>query len=947
MKQKYTIFLCLAFYFLMSLNAFSVTISGIDYSLNNSTRTASVAGSSLEDVVVPETIVYDDITYEVTAIAVCAFQNKSTLKTIKISNSVLSIGSSAFENCKYLEKVYLSNTLLRIDSYAFYGCTKINYIVIPNTINFLSTNAFQGCSATLRIICLREGFSTGKPSQTIYPSSFFTFNGNTYDYNGKRPDITYSFNGIGNGFQPTNVDMGDLSVTAGNHTEYLHCTFANDDMSFNVDIPYTYTINPAKLTAKVKDASRLYGDGNPQFSSEYSGFVNNEDATVVTSNGSYTTTATEKSDVGTYAIKQSGATAQNYVFDYEDGTLTVNKAPLTMTANDKTMTYGSSIPVFDISYEGLKNNETQPAWVTKPALSSTVTPTSNAGTYPITISNASAKNYDLTIHNGTLTIGKAELTAKVDNKSRLYGDANPEFTLTYTGLKHNETVPAWEQEPTFETTATTQSNVGNYPVSLKNAVAVNYNITPVEGTLTVNKAPLKVTPKDCTRKYGEQNPQFELNYEGLKNSENQPEWTEEPVITTNATAGSSVGEYAITVKSAEARNYTLEKGSGTLTVTKAPVTIKLQDATRKYGTANPNFEMAYTGLIDGETTPAWTTYPTITTTAKEKSDVGDYPITAEGGGLKNYEFEGITPGMLSVTPASLVVRAQNASKSYFEENPMLSYLCTGFVQGDNTDLFTVKPQLSTTATLQSPVGIYSIEVGGGEIKNYQVSYVKGQLTVDKRTLTVSTNDYTRAYGEENPEFELTYKGFVNNEDENVLMAKPKASTVADKNTDTGVYDITIANGVAENYAFNYVGGKLTIEKAYQTLTWDQNLTGINLYDQVELTAKASSGLEVQYTLEPNSVCSLVKIGRKQYLDCFAEGEAVLIAQQEGNNNYWQTTKMYKPVRIGGDSGIDAIQIELDPSARIYNAQGKRIPTLQHGLNIIRMGDGTIKKVMVK
>ena len=718
-------------------------------------------------------------------------------------------------------------------------------------------------------------------------------------------------------------------------------------MSFNVDIPYTYTINPAKLTAKVKDTSRLYGDGNPQFSSGYSGFVNNEDATVLTSDGSYTTTATEKSDVGTYAIKQSGATAQNYVFDYEDGTLTVNKAPLTMTANDKTMTYGNSIPVFDISYEGLKNNETQPTWVTKPALSSTVTPTSNAGTYPITISNVDAKNYDLTIHNGTLTVEKAELTAKVDNKSRLYGDANPEFTLTFTGLKHNETVPAWEQEPTFETTATTQSNVGNYPVSLKNAVAINYNITPVEGTLTVNKAPLKVTPKDCTRKYGEQNPAFELNYEGLKNSENQPEWTQEPVIITNATAGSSVGEYAITVKSAEARNYTLEKGSGTLTVTKAPVTIKLLDATRKYGTANPNFEMSYTGLIDGETAPAWTTYPTITTTAKEKSDVGDYAITAEGGELKNYEFEGITPGMLSITPASLVVRAQNASKSYFEENPTLSYLCTGFVQGDNTDLFTVKPQLSTTATLQSPVGIYTIEVGGGEINNYQVSYVKGQLTVDKRTLTVSTNDYTRAYGEENPEFELTYKGFVNNEDENVLMAKPKASTIADKNTDTGVYDITIANGVAENYAFNYVGGKLTIEKAYQTLTWDQNLTGIKLYDQVELTATASSGLEVQYTLEPNSVCSLVKIGRKQYLDCFAEGEAVLIAQQEGNNNYWQTTKMYKPVRIGGDSGIDAIQLELDPSVRIYNAQGKLIPSLQHGLNIIRMGDGTIKKVMVK
>lgn len=877
-------------------------------------------------------------------------------------------GGYTFALCPNLSYVDLGDKLEGFGNRTFVDCENLSYIVIPKTCVYLyvlahyvsptqyswkkynlgdNSSLFEGCVRLQSIIYLGDQNSKCGSNATVYHAKDQVHWSNTeFDYQGVAPTATFTSD-MPAGFVPTTYDMSALEKNVGTYTQNVPFTFTNDDMSFNVDIPYTYTINPAKLTAKAKDASRLYGDGNPQFSSEYSGFVNNEDASVVTSNGSYTTTATEKSDVGTYAIKQSGATAQNYVFEYEDGTLTVNKAPLTMTANDKTMTYGNNIPVFDISYEGLKNNETQPAWVTKPALSSTVTPTSNVGTYPITISNADAKNYDLTIHNGTLTVEKAELTAKVDNKSRLYGDANPEFTLTYTGLKHNETVPAWEQEPTFETTATTQSNVGNYPVSLKNAVAVNYNITPVEGTLTVNKAPLKVTPKDCTRKYGEQNPAFELSYEGLKNSENQPEWTEEPIITTNATTASSVGEYAITVKSAEARNYSLEKGSGTLTVTKAPVTIKLQDATRKYGTANPNFEMSYTGLIDSETTPAWTTYPTITTTAKEKSDVGDYAITAEGGELKNYEFDGITPGVLSVTPASLVVRAQNASKSYFEENPMLSYLCTGFVQGDNTDLFTVKPQLSTTATLQSPVGIYTIEVGGGEIKNYQVSYVKGQLTVDKRTLTVSTNDYTRAYGEENPEFELTYKGFVNNEDENVLMAKPKASTVADKNTDTGVYDITIANGVAENYAFNYVGGKLTIEKAYQTLTWDQNLTGINLYDQVELTAKASSGLEVQYTLEPNSVCSLVKIGHKQYLDCFAEGEAVLIAQQEGNNNYWQTTKMYKSVKIGGDSGIDAIQLELDPSARIYNAQGKLIPSLQHGLNIIKIGDGTIKKVMVK
>ena len=709
MKQIIFMTLCLV----IGTRAFAdVTIDGISYSLNNSNKTATVTGSSLQNVVVPATIVYDDITYSVTSITSRAFTNSTTIKSFKSTSiktiemsqhnwdnswddwragwegnggygafynaanleevsmdNIVSIGAGAFYKASNLKKIYVGNKLTSIGSLAFGSCTNLSYIVLPQSVSSVYTysqyigsanySSFYG-SPQLKIICLRQGLNIGSSGQTIYPSSFFSFSGNTFTYNGQKPQVDYTFNGIGSGFQPTIIDISDLPTSAGNHTENLHCTFANDDMSFNVDIPYTYTINPVKLMAKVKDASRLYGDSNPQFSSEYSGFVNNEDASVVTSNGSYTTTATEKSDVGTYAIKQSGATAQNYVFEYEEGTMTVNKAPLTMTANDKTMNYGNSIPVFDISYEGLKNNETQPTWVTQPAMSSTVTPTSNVGTYPITISNADAKNYDLTIHNGTLTVEKAELTAKVDNKSRLYGDANPEFTLTYTGLMNNETVPVWEQQPTFETTATTQSNVGNYPVNLKNAVAVNYNITPVEGTLTVNKAPLKVTPKDSTRKYGEQNPPFELNYVGLKNSENQPEWTEEPVITTNATAGSSVGEYAITVKSAEARNYTLEKGSGTLTVTKAPVTIKIQDATRKYATANPNFEMDYIGLIDGETAPAWTTYPTITTTAKEKSDVGDYPITAEGGELKNYKFEGITSGVLSVTPASLLVTAQNA-----------------------------------------------------------------------------------------------------------------------------------------------------------------------------------------------------------------------------------------------------------------------------------------------
>lgn len=933
----------------ISLNAFAIdkTIDGINYSLDMSSRTATVKGSSLANIVVPETIESDGVTYTVTAIGNAAFYGSSTLKTAKLSNTIKSIGEYAFKGSS-LQKIDLGNGISQIQERAFMECTHLSYIVLPRTVTNLGVYPFLYCPQ-LTIICLRQSLSSQIPSsQTIYPSSFFTFGNSTFDYNGQAPEITYTFNGIGFGFQPTATETIDMVATAGTNTAALSCTFANADMSFEVDIPFEYTINPITLTAKANDASRLYGDADPQFASTYTGFVNNEDASVITSHGTFTTTASANSDVGTYAIKQTGATAQNYVFQYEDGTLTVNKAPLTMTANDKTMKYGANVPTLDVTYTGLKNNETQPQWTTAPELSTTGSSTSNVGNYPITISNAEAKNYTLTINNGMLTIEKAPLTATAENKSRLYGDANPEFTLAYTGLKNGETVPEWVNTPTIETTATVQSAVGTYPISISNAVAVNYEVTPVEGTLTVNKAPLTITPKDVTRLYGEENPEFELLYIGLKNNENAPEWVTAPVFTTNASTASSVGEYTISVQSAEAKNYTLTKQNGTLTINKAPLTVSVQNCSRLYGKPNPNFELSYDGLRNNETAPAWTEMPTIETEATSESEVGEYAITATGGILKNYAIDGITPGVLTVTQAALVVKANNASRLYFEENPELTYTCEGLTSFDDVaEIFTTKPTLQTTATQQSNVGTYPIEIGGAVAKNYALSYENGLLTINKRQLTVSTENYTRAYGEENPEFVLSYAGFVNNEDENVLMTKPKATTEATADSDTGVYDITIANGVAENYDFEYVGGKLTIEKAYQTLTWNQDLSNVIQYSQVELTAEASSGLDITYTVEGADICSIVQVGNKQYLDCFGLGEAVIVAKQEGNNNYWETTKIYKTVVITSADGINMMMLESDYSVKIYDMSGNRIERLQRGINIIKMSDGTTRKVVIK
>ena len=157
-----------------SMNAFAdVTIDGISYSLNYSDRTATVTGSSLQDVIVPETILSDGIIFDVTSVSKSAFYNNSTIKTFKSSSikeiqgyedsfgyyngsmgsspaqgafsaannleevyldNIEKIGAAAFYKDTKLKKIYVGNSLKNISSFAFSYCTSLNYIVIPSSI---------------------------------------------------------------------------------------------------------------------------------------------------------------------------------------------------------------------------------------------------------------------------------------------------------------------------------------------------------------------------------------------------------------------------------------------------------------------------------------------------------------------------------------------------------------------------------------------------------------------------------------------------------------------------------------------------------------------------------------------------------------------------------------------------------------------------------------------
>ena len=292
-----------------------------------------------------------DIPNGVTSIGIYAFNGCSGLTSIDIPNSVTSIGWSAFSSCSSLTSVTIGNGVTSIGAEAFYGCTGLTSIDIGSGVTSIGSNALTNCEALEVVTC----HATSVPSTN-----------------------TNAFNG-------SYVEYATLIVPDEAYTAYS-TTSPWSNFGTILKLSETSVITASSYT-------REYGDANPTF--EYT--------CAVTLNGEpvITCAADETSAPGTYPITISQGTVTNTGLVFVDGTLTITKAPLAITANSYTITEGDALPAFDAVYEGLKNSESES--VVNPVFSCTATDSNTPGTYPITVT-ASSDNYDITTVAGMLTI---------------------------------------------------------------------------------------------------------------------------------------------------------------------------------------------------------------------------------------------------------------------------------------------------------------------------------------------------------------------------------------------------------------------------------------------------------------------------------------------------------------------------------------------------------------
>jgi hypothetical protein len=413
-----------------------------------------------------------------------------------------------------------------------------------------------------------------------------------------------------------NIVFNDYAVSGegANHAIWspLNVAFGSGNTSAN--------ITAVPLTVSADFSTKLFGAAAslPGFTTV--GLVNGDTVTHVdeTSLGAVATAPVQGSP---YAIVPSGATGNfvpsNYTITYVNGNLTITPAPLSITANDASKSYGQGVtfPTSAFTSQGLVNGDTVTGVVSTSAGS---VATARVASSPYTIVPSAAEgtlvlgNYSISYVNGALTVLPANLSITANDVSKTFGQAITLSSQAFTsvGLVNSDVIGAVTETSTG---APSTANVAGSPyvIYISDATggfeAANYNISYIDGHLSVVPAALTVTSSNATKVYGQTAPlpatAFTAN--GLVNGD-----TVISVLNQSsggvATAPVSGSPYLITPSAAEGSftpgNYTIAYVNGVLTVTPAPLTITANDVLKTYGQTIdlPGTAFAAEGLVNSE-----------------------------------------------------------------------------------------------------------------------------------------------------------------------------------------------------------------------------------------------------------------------------------------------------------------------------------------------------------
>jgi hypothetical protein len=601
-----------------------------------------------------------------------------------------------------------------------------------------------------------------------------------------------------------NVAGSPYPITAGNATGGTF-TASNYAISYS---PGVMTVIPAGLTITADNAAKTYGQTTTFAGTEFtsSGLQNGQTVGTVTL-ASPGAAASAGAAGSTYAITASNVAGgtfnpANYSITYDPGQLTVNQAPLTVTAGSAAKTYGQTATFAgsDFTSSGLQNGEV----IGSVFLSSAgAAPTAGVTGSPYAINASTAAggtfnpaNYSITYDPGQLTVSPAVLAITADNASKTYGQAlgATSGAFTSSGLQNGETIGSVVlASPGGVPTA----GVAGSPYSLAPSNAAggsfnpaNYLITYNPAQLTVDPAAVTVTADNRVKIYGQAYAfaGTEFTSSGLQNGE-----TIGSVSLSSAGAPATANvlgsPYAIAISTAAGgtfnpANYTITYAPGLFTVN--PMTLNLtitaDDLSKTYGQtlAFTGGEFTSVGLKNGDSIRSVTL---SSAGAAATANVGAYPIlaaSATGSFTPSDYIITYDPGTLTVNPAALTIAANSLTKTYGQAYPFAGteFTSRGLENGETIGWVNLaSPGAAPTAGVTgSPYVIAAGGASGGTFSpsNYTITFEAGSLSVSPATLTVTATPATGTVGSSLPAFGGAVTGFVGGD----TLAGATAGTLA-------------------------------------------------------------------------------------------------------------------------------------------------------------------------
>lgn len=425
-----------------------------------------------------------------------------------------------------------------------------------------------------------------------------------------------------------------------------------------------YRILPAKLIVTTPSDSMVYNGKPLTAEGSIEGFVNNETAVFETT-GSQTEVGESEN---AYAIYWSdeGTTAKrsNYTVEEHIGTLTVTEYAdeIVAVANDVTMTYDGMPHRAEVTVTGVPEGySVKTAWSGAEATDVTGADGLVANVDEIVVVNAEGKDVTdslkITKKPGKLVIEPKELTVVTMGASKPYDGTPLTANGKIEGFVNGETAA-------FAVIGS-QTEVGEctnaYTIEWSgNAKQDNYTVKEELGKLEVTKsqAAIVIVPKGGKKTYDG----TPLVSEGA-DAYGLPagftcEATTKGSVTNVGSAVAEIDTYAI--KNADGKDVTdqfgnVSTGFATLLVTKRPVTVVSEDASKVYdGTPLTKHEAGVTGgsMVDGESfvyeftgtqTVAGESANSFIISAGDGTNLDNYEITKQDGTLK-VEPKGIVPG---------------------------------------------------------------------------------------------------------------------------------------------------------------------------------------------------------------------------------------------------------------------------------------------------------------